>query len=102
MAASDNDLVVRIGGDSAAGGIVTTGEVFARIASFVGLEIYTTRTIPAEIKGGHVMFQVRVADHPVHSRATSWTCSSRMTRNRSTATTSCSSRTAFLSITAMT
>ena len=68
MAGSDNDLVVRIGGDSAAGGIVTTGEVFARIASFVGLEIYTTRTIPAEIKGGHVMFQVRVADHPVYSQ----------------------------------
>jgi len=68
MAGWDNDLVVRIGGDSAAGGIVTTGEVFARIASFVGLEIYTTRTIPAEIKGGHVMFQVRVADHPVYSQ----------------------------------
>ena len=68
MTASDNDLVVRIGGDSAAGGIVTTGEVFARIASFVGLEIFTTRTIPAEIKGGHVMFQVRVADHPVYSQ----------------------------------
>jgi 2-oxoglutarate ferredoxin oxidoreductase subunit alpha len=68
MAGSDNDIVVRIGGDSAAGGIVTTGEVFARIASFVGLEIYTTRTIPAEIKGGHVMFQVRAADHPVYSQ----------------------------------
>jgi 2-oxoglutarate ferredoxin oxidoreductase subunit alpha len=68
MAGSDNDLVVRIGGDSTAGGIVTTGEVFARIASFVGLEIYTTRTIPAEIKGGHVMFQVRAADHPIYSQ----------------------------------
>ncbi len=68
MAALENDLVVRIGGDSAAGGIVTTGEVFARIASFVGLEIYTTRTIPAEIKGGHVMFQVRVADQPIYSQ----------------------------------
>ncbi len=63
-----NDFVVRIGGDSAAGGIVTTGEVFARIAAYAGLEIYTTRTIPAEIKGGHVMFQVRAADHPVHSQ----------------------------------
>jgi 2-oxoglutarate ferredoxin oxidoreductase subunit alpha len=65
---TDNDLVVRIGGDSAAGGIVTTGEVFARIASFVGLEVYTTRTIPAEIKGGHVMFQVRVSDHAIYSQ----------------------------------
>lgn len=63
-----NDFVVRIGGDSAAGGIVTTGEVFARIAAFAGLEVYTTRTIPAEIKGGHVMFQVRAADHPVYSQ----------------------------------
>jgi 2-oxoglutarate ferredoxin oxidoreductase subunit alpha len=68
MTTTDNDLVVRIGGDSAAGGIVTTGEVFARIAAYVGLEIYTTRTIPAEIKGGHVMFQVRAADHAVHSQ----------------------------------
>jgi len=68
MADRDHDLVVRIGGDSSAGGIVTTGEVFARIASFVGLEIYTTRTVPAEIKGGHVMFQVRTADRPIHSQ----------------------------------
>ena len=68
MADGDHDLVVRIGGDSSAGGIVTTGEVFARIAAVVGLEIYTTRTIPAEIKGGHVMFQVRTADHPIHSQ----------------------------------
>ena len=68
MTTTDNDLVVRIGGDSAAGGIVTTGEVFARIAAYVGLEIYTTRTIPAEIKGGHVMFQVRAAAHAVYSQ----------------------------------
>ena len=47
-----SDLTVRVGGDSAAGGIVTTGEIFARIAAFSGLEVYTTRTIPAEIKGG--------------------------------------------------
>ncbi len=63
-----SDFVIRIGGDSAAGGIVTTGEIFARIAAHAGLEVYTTRTIPAEIKGGHVMFQLRVADHPVHSQ----------------------------------
>ncbi|MGB8648282.1 MAG: 2-oxoacid:acceptor oxidoreductase subunit alpha [Anaerolineae bacterium] len=62
------DLIVRVGGDSAAGGIVTTGEIFARIAAFSGLEIYTTRTIPAEIKGGHVMFQVRASNAPVHSQ----------------------------------
>ncbi len=63
-----NDLVVRVGGDSAAGGIVTTGEVFARIAAYAGLEVYTTRTIPAEIKGGHVMFQARIAPQMVWSQ----------------------------------
>ncbi len=63
-----NDLVVRVGGDSAAGGIVTTGEVFARIAAYAGMEVYTTRTIPAEIKGGHVMFQARVAPTTVWSQ----------------------------------
>ncbi|MGE5140315.1 MAG: 2-oxoacid:acceptor oxidoreductase family protein, partial [Rudaea sp.] len=62
------DITVRVGGDSAAGGIVTTGEIFARIAAFSGLEIYTTRTIPAEIKGGHVMFQVRASTAPVYSQ----------------------------------
>jgi 2-oxoglutarate/2-oxoacid ferredoxin oxidoreductase subunit alpha len=62
------DLTVRVGGDSAAGGIVTTGEVFARVAAYSGLEVYTTRTIPAEIKGGHVMFQARVSTEPVHSQ----------------------------------
>ena len=63
-----NTLTVRVGGDSAAGGIVTTGEVFARIAAYAGLEVYTTRTVPAEIKGGHVMFQVRIAPIQVWSQ----------------------------------
>ncbi|MEW5717810.1 MAG: 2-oxoacid:acceptor oxidoreductase subunit alpha [Chloroflexota bacterium] len=65
---SSNTLTVRVGGDSAAGGIVTTGEVFARIAAYAGLEVYTTRTIPAEIKGGHVMFQMRIAPTEVWSQ----------------------------------
>lgn len=63
-----DSLTVRVGGDSAAGGIVTTGEVFARIAAYAGLEVYTTRTIPAEIKGGHVMFQARIAPTEVWSQ----------------------------------
>ncbi len=59
------DLVLRVGGDSAAGGIVATGEIFAYMAAFAGLEVYTTRTIPAEIKGGHVMYQMRAALNPL-------------------------------------
>ncbi len=63
-----NDFTVRVGGDSITGGIVTTGEVFARIAAYAGLEVYTTRTIPSEVKGGHVMFQARLASTAVWSQ----------------------------------
>ena len=44
---ANQDLVLRVGGDSAAGGIVATGEIFAYMSALAGLEVYTTRTIPA-------------------------------------------------------
>ena len=62
-----NDMVIRIGGESGEG-IVTIGEVFVRIAAFSGLEVYTFRTFPAEILGGHVTFQARISDKPVLSQ----------------------------------
>jgi 2-oxoglutarate ferredoxin oxidoreductase subunit alpha len=62
-----NDMVIRIGGESGEG-IVTIGEIFVRIAAFSGLEVYTFRTYPAEILGGHVTFQARIADTPVLSQ----------------------------------
>ncbi len=61
------DLVIRIGGESGEG-IVTTGEILSRIAAFTGYEIFTFRTYPAEILGGHVVYQMRVSTHPVGSR----------------------------------
>ncbi|MFQ6014382.1 MAG: 2-oxoacid:acceptor oxidoreductase subunit alpha [Anaerolineae bacterium] len=64
---AQNDLVIRVGGESGEG-IVTTGEIFARIAAFSGLEVYTFRTYPAEILGGHVMLQVRLSDRPIYSQ----------------------------------
>lgn len=64
---SVNDIVIRIAGESGEG-IVTIGEVFVRIAAFSGLEVYTFRTFPAEILGGHVIFQARIADRPVLSQ----------------------------------
>lgn len=62
-----NDMVIRIGGESGEG-IVTIGEIFVRIAAFSGLEVYTFRTFPAEIKGGQVTFQARIADTRVLSQ----------------------------------
>ena len=67
VATITRDVTLRIGGESGEG-IVTTGEVLARIAAYAGLEVYTLRTIPAEIKGGHVMFQMRMGSEPVHSQ----------------------------------
>jgi 2-oxoglutarate ferredoxin oxidoreductase subunit alpha len=61
-----NDMVIRMAGESGEG-IVTTGEIFARIAATAGLEIYTFRTYPAEILGGPVMFQLRIKNRPVLS-----------------------------------
>jgi 2-oxoglutarate ferredoxin oxidoreductase subunit alpha len=60
-------MVIRIGGESGEG-IVTIGEIFVRIAAFSGLEVYTFRTFPAEILGGHVTFQARISDKPVLSQ----------------------------------
>jgi 2-oxoglutarate ferredoxin oxidoreductase subunit alpha len=62
-----NDLVIRVGGESGEG-IVTIGEIFARIAAFSGLEVFTFRTFPAEIMGGHVMFQARIGRDDVLSQ----------------------------------
>lgn len=58
-----DDLVIGIGGESGEG-IVTLGEILARIAARAGLEIYTFRTYPAEIRGGHVLYQMRVSTRP--------------------------------------
>lgn len=62
-----NEIVLRIGGESGEG-MVTTGEVFARVCAHAGLEVYTFRTYPAEILGGHVLFQIRAGDRPILSQ----------------------------------
>jgi len=61
------DLVVCFGGESGEG-IVTLGEVVARVAAREGYEIYTFRTYPAEIRGGQVLYQMRVGTHRLTSQ----------------------------------
>ncbi len=53
------DVVVRVGGEGGEG-TITLGDLFTRIAAHAGLEVYSFRTYPAEIKGGQVMYQVRL------------------------------------------
>ena len=62
-----NDYVFRFGGEGGEG-VISTGDLFTTACARSGLEIYTFRTYPAEIKGGHAMIQVRVADEILLSR----------------------------------
>jgi 2-oxoglutarate ferredoxin oxidoreductase subunit alpha len=63
---NDGSLVVRVGGESGEG-IVTIGDLFTRIAAYHGHWVYTFRTFPAEILGGHVVFQIRVGSEPLRA-----------------------------------
>lgn len=66
MSQSDPTVVVRIGGEGGEG-TITLGDTFTRIAARAGLEVYSFRTYPAEIKGGQVMYQTRLGIHRVMS-----------------------------------
>lgn len=60
------NLVIRIGGESGEG-IITTGDLLTLAAARCGYYVHTFRTYPAEIRGGPVMFQLRVGVRPVPS-----------------------------------
>ena len=60
------DLTIRIAGENGEG-VLTVGAVLAEALARSGLYIYTFKNLPAEIKGGASMTQVRVQDTPVRS-----------------------------------
>ncbi len=60
------DLTIRIAGENGEG-VLTVGDVLAEALARSGLHIYTFKNLPAEIKGGASMTQVRVQDTPVRS-----------------------------------
>lgn len=62
-----DDFVIRIGGDTAVGGVISTGENFNLAAARLGFRTFTFRTYPAEIKGGHAWYQIRISSRPVVS-----------------------------------
>ena len=55
------DCVFRVGGEGGEG-VISTGELLTLALARSGYEIYTFRTYPAEIKGGHANYQVRASD----------------------------------------
>jgi 2-oxoglutarate ferredoxin oxidoreductase subunit alpha len=62
-----HDIVIRIGGESGEG-VISTGELITLAAARAGFFVYTFRTYPAEIKGGHAVYQLRLADRPLFSQ----------------------------------
>ena len=62
------DLIFRVGGEGGEG-VISTGELLTIALARSGYEIYTFRTYPAEIKGGHANYQVRVSDQTLLSQS---------------------------------
>lgn len=63
---SQLDMTVRIAGENGEG-VLSVGDVLALSLTRLGLHVYTFQNLPAEIKGGASMTQVRVSDQPVRS-----------------------------------
>lgn len=60
-------LLVRLGGESGVDNAISAGDVLTLSVARSGYHVHTFRTYPAEIKGGPVMFQLRVGVKPVRS-----------------------------------
>lgn len=61
-----SDITVRVAGEGGEG-VISTAEILTRAAVDSGLEIFTFRSYPAEIKGGLAMMQVRISTSPIGS-----------------------------------
>ncbi len=60
-------LLVRLAGESGTDNAISAGDVLTLSVARSGYHVHTFRTYPAEIKGGPVMFQLRVGVQPVPS-----------------------------------
>jgi 2-oxoglutarate ferredoxin oxidoreductase subunit alpha len=61
-----NDITIRIAGEGGEG-VISTAEILTRAAVDSGLDVFTFRSYPAEIKGGLAMMQVRMSTDPLAS-----------------------------------
>jgi len=61
-----SDIIIRIGGEGGEG-VISAGDMFSTGAARTGFHVFTFRTYPAEIKGGHAWYQIRVGDKRVLS-----------------------------------
>jgi 2-oxoglutarate/2-oxoacid ferredoxin oxidoreductase subunit alpha len=64
---SKQDLIIRVAGEGGEG-IISTGDFIAAACARAGLEVYTFKTFPAEIKGGYAMYQVRTSAEQLYNQ----------------------------------
>lgn len=62
-----NELVVRIAGE-AGEGVISTGDFLTRAAARAGFHLITFKTFPAEVRGGHSVFQLRMSSDQVFTQ----------------------------------
>jgi len=62
-----SDLIIRIAGEGGEG-IISTGDFITQSCARAGLEVYTFKTFPAEIRGGYAMYQLRTGPHPIFNQ----------------------------------
>ncbi len=62
-----NDLIIRIGGEGGEG-VISVGDFITQACAHAGLDVYTFKTFPAEIKGGYAMYQVRTGTEQIFNQ----------------------------------
>jgi 2-oxoglutarate ferredoxin oxidoreductase subunit alpha len=61
------DLIIRVAGEGGEG-IISSGDFIAAASARAGLEVYTFKTFPAEIRGGYAMYQIRVSGDKIYNQ----------------------------------
>lgn len=61
------DLIIRVGGEGGEG-VISVGDFITQACARAGLDVYTFKTFPAEIKGGYAMYQLRASTEQVYNQ----------------------------------
>jgi 2-oxoglutarate ferredoxin oxidoreductase subunit alpha len=61
------DLTIKFAGEGGEG-VISAGDFTMRAATYLGLEVVTFKSFPAEIKGGYALSQVRMSDEKILSQ----------------------------------
>ena len=59
-------IVIRLGGEGGEG-VISAGDILTLSAARSGYHVFTFRTYPSEMKGGHAWYQLRMATTPILS-----------------------------------